>query len=73
MPKVKITATPRQGYRGFGAIERYFISDVPETVDVSDAQLKELQADPAKYFLKVEAAADDAEVTPQTPAVAPEK
>lgn len=59
MPKVKITATPRLGYRGFGAIERYFVSDVPETVDVTDAQLKELQADPAKYFLKVEEADED--------------
>ena len=59
MPKVTISASPRQGYRGFGAIERYFISDQPETLDVTDAELEELSADPAKYFLKVEDAAAD--------------
>ncbi len=54
MPKVTVTALPRQGHRGFGAIEHYFVSGVPEQLDVSDAQYKELQDDPAKFFLKVE-------------------
>jgi len=59
MPKVTITALPRQGYRGFGAIERYFISGQPETLDVTDAELEELNTDPASYFLKIEDAAAD--------------
>jgi hypothetical protein len=59
MPKVTITASPRQGYRGFGAIERYFLSEQSETLDVTDAELEELEADPAKFFLKVEDAAAD--------------
>jgi hypothetical protein len=52
--RVTITALPRQGYRGFGAVERYFLSGVPETIEVTDAQFAELTSDPASYFLKVE-------------------
>jgi len=54
MPKVTVTALPRQVFKGFGAIKRYFVSGEPETIDVTDAELAELQADPACYFLKVE-------------------
>lgn len=54
MPKVTVTASPRMGFRGFGAIERYFLSEQAETLEVTDAELAELKADPAKYFLKVE-------------------
>jgi hypothetical protein len=58
MPKVTITALPRQGYRGFGAIQRYFLSGQPETVDASDAEFAELTSEPASFFLKVEDAAE---------------
>lgn len=63
--KVTITAAPRQGYRGFGAIERYFISEQPVHLVVSDVEFKELNSDPAKFFVKVENADEDvtAEVT----------
>lgn len=54
MPKVTVTASPRQGFRGFGAIQRFFLSEIPEQLDVSDAEYKELHEDPAKFFLKVD-------------------
>jgi len=54
MPKVTITALPRQGFRGFGAIQRYFTTGVPEKLEVSDAEYEELFQDPATFFLKVE-------------------
>jgi hypothetical protein len=54
MRKVTVTAAPRQGHRGFGAVERYFVSGIPEQLEVTDAQYKELTEDPATFFLKVE-------------------
>lgn len=68
MPKVKITALPRQGYRGFGAIRRYFESGISETIDVTDAEFKELQEDPAKFFLKVEPPGEEAPAVVEPPA-----
>jgi hypothetical protein len=75
MPKVTVTASPRQGFRGFGAIERYFLSEQPETIEVTDAEIAELKADPAKYFLKIEdaPASAKAEQTPKAKAEAEAK
>lgn len=67
MAKVTITAVPRKDFGGFGAIKAYFPNGTPVTLDVSPEELKELEGDPAKFFLKVEKAAADAKVADPDP------
>lgn len=65
--KVTVTAVPRKDFRGYGAIKRYFLNETPETLEVTDAELEELQSEPAKFFLKVEVAADEKKKKPAPP------
>jgi hypothetical protein len=67
MPKIIVTAVPRKGFGGFGAIKAYFPNATPITLDVSAEELKELEGDPAKFYLKVEKAPADAKLTSPDP------